>query len=61
MSEHGGFPADCVIFKDKFEKYNGSQQMAEFQAGSRSLPAKTGKDNNNNTAVINTAHANTII
>lgn len=31
--------------------------MAKFRAG-RSLPAKTGKDNNNNTAVITTAHPN---
>jgi hypothetical protein len=31
--------------------------MAKFRAGTN-LPAKTGKDNNNNTAVITTAHPN---
>ena len=37
--------------------YNSSQQIAKFKSG-RTLPAKTGKDNNNNTAVITTAHPN---
>jgi len=41
--------------------YNhSSQQFPRFKAGTISinLPAKTGKDNNNNTAVIITAHPN---
>ena len=38
--------------------YNGFQNIAKFKAGSISLPANTGKDNNNNTAVITTAHPN---
>jgi len=46
-------PTDCDIFS-----YNGSQNTAKFKAGRFSLPAKTGKDNNNNTAVITTAHPN---
>ena len=46
-------PSDCDIFS-----YNGSQKIAKFKAGRFSLPAKTGKDNNNNTAVITTAHPN---
>jgi hypothetical protein len=46
-------PSDCEIFS-----YNGSQNTAKFKAGRFSLPAKTGKDNNNNTAVITTAHPN---
>ena len=32
--------------------------MAKFKAGRISLPAKTGRDNNSNTAVITTAHPN---
>jgi hypothetical protein len=36
-----------------------SQHIAEFKAGAiKSPPASTGKDNNNRTAVTNTAHAN---
>ena len=46
-------PADCGIFS-----YNGSQHIAKFIAGRFSLPANTGRDNNNNTAVITTAHPN---
>ena len=46
-------PADNDIFI-----YNGFQNTAKFKAGRFSLPAKTGKDNNNNTAVITTAHPN---
>ena len=46
-------PADCEIFS-----YNGSQKTAKFRAGRISLPAKTGKDSNSNTAVITTAHPN---
>jgi hypothetical protein len=41
--------------------YNhSSQQFTRFKAGTISinLPAKTGNDNNNNTAVITTAHPN---
>ena len=40
--------------------YHNSQQLARFKAGtiSMNLPAKTGKDNNNNTAVITTAQPN---
>lgn len=40
--------------------YHNSQQLARFKAGTISinLPAKTGKDNNNNTAVITTAQPN---
>ena len=45
-------PADCDILL-----YNGSQNTAKFKAG-RIPPASTGKDNNNNTAVITTAHPN---
>jgi hypothetical protein len=37
--------------------YISFQQFAKFRAGSI-LPAKTGNDNNNNTAVITTAHPN---
>ena len=48
-------PADCDIYS-----YNGSQHTAKFRAGRFSLPAKTGNDNNNKTAVITTAHANKI-
>ena len=48
-------PADCDILI-----YNGSQNTAKFRAGRISLPAKTGNDNNNKTAVITTAHANNI-
>jgi hypothetical protein len=48
-------PADCDIYS-----YNGSQNTAKFRAGRFSLPAKTGSDNNNKTAVITTAHANKI-
>jgi hypothetical protein len=48
-------PADCDILS-----YNGSQKIAKFRAGRFSLPAKTGNDNNNKTAVITTAHANKI-
>lgn len=48
-------PADCDILW-----YNGSQKTAKFRAGRFSLPAKTGSDNNNKTAVITTAHANNI-
>jgi hypothetical protein len=48
-------PADCVILL-----YNGSQNTAKFRAGRISLPAKTGNDNNNKTAVITTAQANKI-
>lgn len=46
-------PADCAIFS-----YNGSQNTAKFNAGTISLPAKTGRDNNSKTAVITTAHPN---
>lgn len=46
-------PADCDILL-----YNGSQKIAKFNAGRISLPAKTGNDSNNNTAVITTAHPN---
>lgn len=46
-------PADCDIFS-----YNGFQNTAKFNAGTKSLPANTGKDNNNKTAVITTAHPN---
>ena len=46
-------PADCDILL-----YNGSQLIAKFNAGRISLPASTGRDNNNNTAVITTAHPN---
>lgn len=46
------FPADCVI-------HHNSQQLARFKAGAMSSsPAKTGKDNNNNTAVTIIAHPN---
>jgi hypothetical protein len=40
--------------------HHSSQQIARFKAGTIyiNLPAKTGKDNNNNTAVITTAHPN---
>ena len=48
-------PADCDILI-----YNGSQKIAKFKAGRVSLPASTGNDNNNKTAVITTAHANKI-
>ena len=48
-------PADCDILS-----YNGSQKTAKFKAGRISLPARTGNDNNNKTAVITTAHANKI-
>jgi hypothetical protein len=48
-------PADCDI-----HSYNGSQNTAKFRAGRFSLPARTGNDNNNKTAVITTAHANKI-
>jgi len=48
-------PSDCDIYS-----YNGSQNTAKFRAGRFSLPAKTGNDNNNKTAVITTAHANKI-
>jgi hypothetical protein len=48
-------PSDCDI-----HLYNGSQKTAKFRAGRFSLPAKTGNDNNNKTAVITTAHANSI-
>ena len=48
-------PADCDILL-----YNGSQKIAKFKAGRISLPARTGSDNNNKTAVITTAHANKI-
>jgi hypothetical protein len=48
-------PADCDILL-----YNGSQNTAKFRAGRISLPAKTGNDNNNKTAVITTAQANKI-
>ena len=44
-------PTDCDILL-----YNGSQNIAKFKAGRISSPAKTGKDNNSNTAVITTAH-----
>lgn len=37
--------------------YISSQQFAKFKAGSM-LPANTGNDSNNNTAVITTAHPN---
>jgi hypothetical protein len=46
-------PADCDIFS-----YNGSQNIAKFRAGRFSLPANTGNDSNNNTAVTTTAHPN---
>ena len=46
-------PADCDIFS-----YNDSQKTAKFRAGRINLPANTGKDSNNNTAVITTAHPN---
>ena len=48
-------PTDCDILI-----YNGSQNTAKFNAGRINLPAKTGSDNNNRTAVITTAHANNI-
>jgi hypothetical protein len=39
--------------------YHSFQQIAKFKAGTiSSLPANTGKDNNNNTAVTTTAHPN---
>lgn len=40
--------------------HHSSQQIARLKAGTIyiNLPAKTGKDNNNNTAVITTAHPN---
>lgn len=47
------FPADLVSF---YLPYS-SQHLAKFQAG-RILPAKTGNDNINKKAVINTAHTN---
>ena len=46
-------PTDCDILL-----YNGSQNTAKFNAGRISSPANTGNDNNNNTAVITTAHPN---
>jgi hypothetical protein len=50
LSKH---PAD----KDIINTYISFQQLAKYKAGSI-LPAKTGKDNNNNMAVITTAHPN---
>jgi hypothetical protein len=47
------FPADKVVINI----HNSSQHIAKFRAGTN-IPAKTGKDNNNNTAVITTAHPN---
>lgn len=47
----GFFPADCV-------KENSFQQLAIFKAGTNKIPANTGKDNNNKTAVITTAQPN---
>jgi hypothetical protein len=40
--------------------YHSFQQLARFKAGtiSNNLPAKTGRDNNNKTAVITTAQPN---
>ena len=38
--------------------YHSFQQLAKFDAGTIILPARTGKDNNNNTAVITTAQPN---
>jgi hypothetical protein len=40
--------------------HHSSQQFPRFKADTISinLPAKTGRDNNNNTAVITTAHPN---
>jgi hypothetical protein len=38
--------------------YHSFQHLAKFKAGTIKLPAKTGKDNNNNTAVITTAQPN---
>jgi hypothetical protein len=39
--------------------YHSFQQLARYKAGTiLSLPAKTGNDNNNNTAVTTTAHPN---
>ena len=35
------------------------QHIAEFKAGTISLPAKTGRDNNNKIAVTKIAHTNT--
>ena len=50
------FPADWLSTKI-FRKC--SQHIARFKAGTiLNLPAKTGKDNNNNIAVINIAHTN---
>lgn len=50
------FPIDCVIFQIK---YNSSQYIAKFRAGRiQKIPAKTGNDNNNNTAVITIAQPN---
>ena len=46
------FPADCL------KNFKVSQHMARFRAGSISLPAKTGKDNNNKIAVTKIAQAN---
>jgi len=47
------FPADWVII-------NCSQNIAEYKAGRITIiiPAKTGKDNSNKTAVTNMAHPN---
>ena len=38
--------------------YISSQQLIKFNASSSILPAKTGKDSNNNTAVTTTAQPN---
>jgi hypothetical protein len=39
--------------------YHSFQQIAKFKAGTIcSLPARTGSDNNSNTAVTTTAHPN---
>jgi hypothetical protein len=38
--------------------HHSFQQLARFNTGTIYLPARTGKDNNNNTAVIITAQPN---
>ena len=50
------FPADCAILHNSV-----FQHIAIFKSGriiQRVQPARTGNDNNNNTAVITTAHPN---
>jgi hypothetical protein len=51
------FPADC----HQPHRSKSSQQTARFKAGAtkaKGSPAKTGRDNNNKTAVITTAQPN---